>query len=292
MLEENDLEIIGKILNSWAGLASHFIGECYDFSRPYIENDSEFWSPQVRFISSQLFIDCHLTSESVLLLLTSVKEWDADLIARSVIEGTMKYVYMITGTDEEKIQKTDEYWNILPSFSNIKMSERLKKFLEVVANPDSSEWRAFKDLILTDEQVELIRKDYPKSKRQELEQRWSFSGITKQFANSNDSNLINCSVWAHGYGMSSHLLHKDGLGVSIIRERNLRNSDREGSIKLAHAARIISDICILSELRIRYLLKVHQEEPRILIDLRKKYDLLFSETKRATESFNSAEYPD
>jgi hypothetical protein len=290
MLEEKDIEAIGKILGSWAALASHFIGECFDYSRPFIEVNSDCWDPQVRFVSTQLYIDCHLTSESVLILINAIKEWDADLICRSVIEGTIKYVYMLTGRNEEKLIKAREYWCILPSFSSIKRSERLKRFFEVVSNPESSEWRAYRELILNDVEVESIRKGYTRVERQEMEERWSFAGITKQLSQSEDPVLRETTILAHGYGMSSHLLHKDGVGVSIVRDRMGRELEHEEAIKLAHAARIVSDICFFSELRLRYLLKIHGENTNFLNELRGKYSLLFEQTRNALKSFNKSEY--
>jgi len=69
--------------------ASHLIGEYFDFAKPYIDKEFRGLELKVRFVSAQLFIDCHLTSESILLLVRAEKEWDAELLARSVVEGTL-----------------------------------------------------------------------------------------------------------------------------------------------------------------------------------------------------------
>ena len=65
--------------------------------------------PLVRFVAAQLFIDCHLSSESVLLLLCAEKEWNADLLVRSVLEGSLKLTYMLRGSQEEAAIKVREY---------------------------------------------------------------------------------------------------------------------------------------------------------------------------------------
>lgn len=64
-----------QVLRSWAGLASHYIGRCFDHAKAYIDNDYAGLDPLVRFVVAQLYIDCHLSSESVLLLVLNQKEW-------------------------------------------------------------------------------------------------------------------------------------------------------------------------------------------------------------------------
>jgi hypothetical protein len=90
-----------SVFKSWSGLASHFIGECFDLAKPFIDSGYQKLDPLVRFVAAQLFIDCHLSSESVLLLIREQKEWDADLIVRSVMEGSLKFSYMMDGSVDE-----------------------------------------------------------------------------------------------------------------------------------------------------------------------------------------------
>lgn len=129
MLESNNGEL-KIIFRSWAGLASHFIGSCFDIASPYLDQEYKDVNPLVRFVSSQLFIDCHLTSESVLILLMEGKEWDADILCRSILEGSFKYIYMLLGSPEEVVKKVEEYWLILPMFSDIKRSERVSFYFQ------------------------------------------------------------------------------------------------------------------------------------------------------------------
>lgn len=290
--DDEEYQVLLKILGSWAAQASHYAGICFDYAKPTLENKDNGLDPFVRFVSNQLYIDCHLTSESVLLLIHHDKEWDADLLTRSVIEGTVKYVYMLNGAPDERLQKTKEYWTYIPRYNRVKRSERLKRFFKEILNPDSSEWHSFRDLILSDEEEAEIRRGTNKEQRKAMEQRWSFSEIIKYFGTLDDYSLRIFSVLMHGYGMSSHLLHKDGDGVGIVWDRFGRSPERYRAAKLSHAARVIRDICAMAEVRALTLAKVCNVKMREVTELRETFSTLFRELDQAHRSFNEIEYPD
>jgi hypothetical protein len=279
-----------RILNTWAGLASHLIGECFDVAKPYIDKAYEGLDPKIRFVTTQLYIDCHLTSESVLLLVREGKEWDADLVNRSVTEGSLKYVFMLLGTQEEISCKVREYWDVLPSFAAIRRSERLKQFLEVVPNPDAIDWEPLREMILDEDRVNAIRGGYTRADRAGLEEKWSFAGISREFIRSDSQSLKLLGYLAHGYGMSSHLLHKDGDGVGMVWDRYRREPDRQATVRLGHAARIVSDVCTFAKLRLLHLLKACGADTAEIPQIDAKYQLLNDEIAKAGAHFSRVEY--
>lgn len=279
-----------KIFLSWAGLASHLIGDCFDHAKPFIANDYPDLDPQVRFVAAQLFIDCHLSSESILLLIREQKEWDADIITRALTEGSLKFTYMLDGSAEEVKAKVSEYWELLPEFYAIRHSERAKQFLDEVPNPDSPEWHPFRDLIIDDAKIQNTRNLYSRQERQAIEERWSFAGICKAFALSDSSGKKLFAHLAHGYGMSSHLLHKDADGIGMVWERYTRPPERQAAVKMGHAARIVSDVCSFAQLRLYSLLRTCQQPTEIIHEIEERYSLLFAEIKKANHVFNNTEY--
>src|SRR3990172_8552337 len=126
-----------QVFHTWAGLASHLIGACFDQAKPFLDEDFVDIDPYVRGVSAQLFIDCHLTSESVLLLIREAKEWDADLLNRSVMEGSIKYVYMLLGNTKEKKKKAKKNWETLFSCDKMKQGEGVKLFLQDILDPEN-----------------------------------------------------------------------------------------------------------------------------------------------------------
>lgn len=280
-----------RVFKTWTGYASQFTGECFDLAKPFIDSECQKLDPLVRFVAAQLFIDCHLSSESVLLLIRAQKEWDADLISRSVMEGSFKFTYMLDGSADEIKAKAHEYWNLLPQFYTIKHSERAKRFLEDVPNPDSPEWQPFHDLIIDDSEIATTRATFSRQERQYLEEKWSFSGICKSFAKSENSGLKMFAHLVHGYGMSSHLLHKDAGGIGMVWERNRRDTERQMAVKLGHSARVVSDVCSYSKLRLFTLLRACNMPTQALSELEEKYaDSLFFELTKANHSFTEVEY--
>lgn len=281
---------LDQLLKTWAGLASHFIGECFDCAKPLIDKDYNEIDPYVRFVNAQLYIDCHLTSESALILIREGREWDADLLARSIMEGSLKYVYILLGDQSEISKKVCEYWELLPVFSSVKHSERASHFLSAVPDPENKAWNPLKELILDDDEATRLREEWPRVKRKSIEETWSFSGLLRQFAQSDNKKLRLFAHLAHGYGMSSHLLHKDADGVKMVWERARRSPERQTVVKLAHAARVVSDICTFSELRLFFLLKACNRDSKVIPDIEKTYTMFFQDLKKASDHFIRIEY--
>jgi hypothetical protein len=275
---------------TWTDLASHLIGECFDLVKPYLDQDCERLDPEVRFISTQLFIDCHLSSESVLLLVRANKEWDAEMIARSVVEGTLKYCYILVGTADQAKSRSIEFWDILPSFAEARRSERAKQILDWVSDPENDCWQPLRDIVLTDAEIAELRDGTNRHARKELEERWSFAGIMRHFATSHLPEWKCISMLAHGYGNSSHLIHKDGIGVGMVWDRYQRDPDRQAAVTLAHAARLISDVCAFCELRTFTLLRACGLSSDAALEIREQYSTLWEQLHAANELFTQIEY--
>jgi hypothetical protein len=280
-----------RIFKSWSGLASHFIGECFDLAKPFIDNGYTGMAPLVRFVVAQFYIDCHLSSESTLLLIREQKEWDADLLARSVMEGSLKLAYMLQGDASDVERKVDVYWNILPKFAAIKHSERAARFLQEVPDPENPNWLPFHELLLEESAITAIRSKYARKERQSLEEIWSFTGICRDFAKSDNDGLRLFAHLAHGYGMSSHLIHKDADGIGMVWERFTRDSQRQAAVKLGHSARIVSDVCTFAKLRLFSLLRACDQSTLSIKTIEEMYQVsLFDELAKAGNQFTHTEY--
>ncbi|OHB52350.1 MAG: hypothetical protein A2Y12_19490 [Planctomycetes bacterium GWF2_42_9] len=109
-----------QYFKSWAVQASNCLGDTYDVCKPFLDKDSQCLNPLVRFVIAQLQISCHLTSESTLLLILNCKIWDADILLRSVLEGTFKLIFLLKGSNEEQISKAKEYWELLPDIMRLR----------------------------------------------------------------------------------------------------------------------------------------------------------------------------
>jgi hypothetical protein len=281
-----------NIVLFWTAQASQLIGDCFDRAKPMLDQDYLGLPPLTRFVVAQLFIACHLSSESVLLLLREDKEWDADLIGRSVMEGSLKLTYMLRGTREEVSLKVDEYWNILPLFASIRDGEYAQRFLDQVPKPIAPEWQPIQRMLVSPKEVEQTRAEYSRADRRLLEERWSVTGICRAFAASAEPSLRGFVGLAYNYAMSSHHLHKDADGVGMVWERCGREPDRQLAVKMGHAARVVSDVCTFGKLRLWEVLRACGEPLDSIREIETRYANLFSALQGAREHFIRVEYDD
>ena len=277
-------------LHKWTSLASHYIGEHFDHCKPYLDMDYDGLHPMLRFVSTQLYLSCHFSSQSSLILLREGQEWDANIINRSIIEGVVKYVYMLQGSDEEKLNKVKEYWEILPDYAAVKRSDRAHRFLSSADGYGAPEWRPIEDLALDDSKIDTLRRGSNKKSRKQLEHSWSFTEILNSFAKGTDKRMLPLTHLAYNYGMSSHLVHKDGDGVGMVWERCTRDIERQNSVKLGHIARSISDICTFADMRSLFLMETCNQDKSFIEDLKESYAELFDSIERSVEYFNKTEY--
>lgn len=280
---------MNPILLSWTSRASHLIGECFDFAKPMLEERYTGLPSLARFVCAQLFIDCNLSSESVLQLIRVEKEWDADLITRALLEGSFKFTYMLQGSHAEIEEKANEFWHVLPLFYAIKHSENVKKIFEHLPDPQAPEWRPFQDLHISEDEVAKIRSQYSRRVRQTIEEKWAFVGLCRTFAASDNPDLKAFVSLLHGYTMSSHLLHKDADGIGMVWERYGRPAERQLAVRMAHSARIVSDVCAFAKLRLLTLLKACGASQDALKTLEYKYKQLDDEFAAAIARFNELE---
>lgn len=286
---KKELPALHSLFPLWAASASHFIGDCFDCVQPYIDRDFPGLPAKIRFVSAQFYLDCHLTSESTLILIKEARGWDAEILARSVMEGTIKYYYMLSGNISEISRKVAEYWDLIPLFSSLKHSQRAKKYLSEPLAPKTHA-ETFTDLILADSDMEEILEKWPKQKRKSLEKSWSFSEILHFFSQSPDEEKRLLVHLAHGYGMSSHLLHKDADGIGMVWERSQREAVRRDAVTIGHVARIISDICTFARLRTFALLVACEKSTAVLQELDERYSVFFTDLNKAWEHFHETEY--
>lgn len=274
-----------------ASQSSHFIGQCHDLVSSFISKEDPEPDKDVQSVCAQLYIDCQLTSESALVLVQVGKEWDAEILIRAVLEGTVKFLYIFHGERSKIIRRVSEYLDILPDFGAIRRHDKASLFLSEVADPDSLTWKPFHDLLLPDQIIEQKRHGMNRTLRKKLEQDWSFTEMLKSFSDDDRLRKLRSHL-LHGYGLSSHLIHKDGDGVGMVWERRQRSPQRQEAIATSHACRILSDVCSYAQLRTEQLLIFKGKNTSPIWELREKYSDLFSLLAKGNDQFVSTEYSD
>ncbi len=243
-----ELSGVQTCLLSLVSRCSIVLGSSFDACRALLEQKRKDAPRQVGLL--RLLSDsCHLTSESVLILIGNCKLWDADSLTRAVVEGTVKFAYLSFGSQEEMSRKITEYDCILPEINRLKRHDRIESFLSVIEDPGTVEWKGLRDLLLAEHEIAELRSRFPKSVRQAVEHAWSFHSLLQALSSSGLAELKNSTALFYNYGMSSHVLHQDADGVGMIWERNNRDSRRKDAVELAHGARLLSDLIAMSLIR-------------------------------------------
>ena len=180
------------------------------------------------------------TSGSVLVLLEFGKTWDAEILSRTVFEGTLKFCHLLSDRDQFRARLT-EYEQILTDINSLADHEKVERLIAVFPGKDKTALEPLKKLVLPEKQRETIRHQYPKQDRRRLQTTWGFTGLIEQMVRSGDGMGALAAGLLHGFAMASHVANADYIGVGMVVEREYRESERREAVHYAHAARVISD---------------------------------------------------
>lgn len=215
--------------------------------------------------------------------------WDAEIVLRSVFEGTMKFAYLLESpaTFEERCH---EYSEVLPMISKLRWHMKSAEALSAVGDQGELARQPFRDMLMPEAEIETIRKQYPREVRQRVEARWGFTELVTALSRPGGALGSVGRTALHSYMVSSHLIHMTDEGVGMPYERDVRLQARRDAITLGHASRLMSDclnLMFLRALSIRRFLRISPED---LFEIRSRNEKLFDELHKAGEQFTDLEY--
>lgn len=210
------------------------------------------WQARERQTISFLLTATARTSESAFLLCAYGQLWDAEVLVRSALEGSLKLAYLLQ-TRETFAARHGEYADQLLEVALLKDHRKAGSLLAAVPDPYAPQWRPIRDLVLPDSEVAEISARNSKVARRELETRWGFTGLIGELSRCEDPYFKGLGALAHSYSMASHVQHADVIGASIALERDRRSTERREAIHLAHEGRLLSDLLELLFLRLAVL---------------------------------------
>lgn len=255
---------VQETLMKFVESASYVLHEYFQMTSIYFDKHSEI-SPYHTYVLKQLPISCQLTSESSLILVGNVRIWDNEMLIRSIMEGTVKFIYLTLGSNEERDRKIIEFWDVLPEISQIKRSKRAKVLLDILGEPLTNYMDFIKGVILDEKTIEELERKYPRKIRKQLEHKWSYSEIVKELLQYPLYN--NIQGLFHSYGIGSQLIHQDADALNVIIDHYKRVTDRREAKELAHGCRQISDILTFAAMRYFAFTKLYNENiDKVFID--------------------------
>jgi len=231
-----------------------------------------------------LFTSLHSTSESILILLLNQAIFDADVLLRTVMEGTIKYCYLMTGTEEEKQDKYAEYKIKLTNIDKILDHNKAVETVDILREFSMNSTKPFELSILSDEELSELSEKYPKKERDALKRKWSYQSLLRSLAHvypEYEAQLGTIST----YSLTSHLCHYDWTGLSS-RNAQIMNSVNPDAIifDIMHCNRILSNVLSMELFRIAEYMRGNgfdsQEVTTLFLEV---YEFVMALDKRSNE---------
>jgi hypothetical protein len=271
----------------WASATQRGLRLYSDAFRAFYESDPKL-PDNTEQIIGQLGIRCTLTSDTILFLAQHEKLWDAEMLSRSVLEGTAKLAFICLAPVDEREERVREFVKDIPDVRRLRRHRRVKEFLSGIDHSDDPRWRPLRDLCISEDEERLLTTRYPRTLQTALEQKWSIGRMLSELFGRNQSEHPGGLLYQ--YGFSSQLIHFDSDSVLVMWERERRSQERRRAVELAHAARLFSDILIFAMLRVNaaYVMKSINLGPLQMIG--RELEPLTSEFAAAAADWAQGEY--
>jgi len=230
-------------------------------------------------------------SESAILLCAYGQLWDAEVLVRSALEGSLKFAYLLQARESFGIRHA-EYADQLFDLALVKDHRKAESLLKAVPDPDAPRWRPIRELLLPHAEFNKLSARIDRVARRALESRWGFTGLIQELVSSGDPFFGGLDALAHMYSMASHVQHVDLVGASIALERDKRKPDIRDSIHLAHEARLLSDLLSFLFMRLLVGYRYIGADMSQIAEIKSAIDEAETPFKHATESWLRLQYPD
>ncbi|MGL5717990.1 MAG: DUF5677 domain-containing protein [Paraclostridium sp.] len=192
-----------------------------------------------------------LTSESTIILVSEEKIFDAEVLLRVVLEGTVKMIYMSIGNEEERKLKSQEFWDTLAKIDTLKKSAKAKTLIDTFSRFKETAIGGYLEL---DREIKDFQEDTSSKIRKRIENKWAFNNMIEEISNNSQewNELKSISLT---YNQSSNLTHMDSIAIGMIMDRMIRPD-----LQVDHTCKILSDILILSEFRLKSICSILGKE--------------------------------
>lgn len=247
------------------------------------------WTPEQRLTIGALLAASARSSESVLLLCAYGQLWDAEVVLRSVFEGSLKFVYILQNAEEFE-RRYGQYSDDLFQIAQLKDHQKADELLNAVPDLSAKQWRGVRERLLSDSEQADLKSRYGRSVRRALETQWGFTGVMTTLARSSDALFAGFAALAYGYSLASHIQHADYLGVSIALERDFRSAERRDTLHLAHLARLISDVFACLHIRLSIGYRFISKDPSPIIVAWKQVETLTASFGTPLDDWMDVEY--
>lgn len=197
-----------RILDLLSGLDA-YLSDLYEASLAGLaKGNSDISSEEIGAIHA-LLSSCHETEKGVIVLLRNGFVFDADSLMRSVAEGSVRVLYMLSGSIDCMQTRIKEYMEELP----LDTQKNLRKRAVSISDQKEISDEKYREMLSGLESI--VTSGTPK----EVSSKWSFANLFKHLKNEEWGN-IRLSRIQVSYALQSDLLHKGYLTCQLRQESN------------------------------------------------------------------------
>lgn len=211
---------------------ARFQNECADV---FIETAEHLQSREEKLVAicADQFNFIANRSNAIIELLKIGALWDAQILVRPLLESCVKICFLCFQPKANRVVACYEYEEILGIINTLKLHDKACKS---ISGSDTEVHPTLKALVLSEAKLSELREKVPKEMRKEVESRWGFTRIMveldKRFEA--DFKIAPFASFSHTYGLSSHLIHADEMGLGAMRARAKLKEPQLSNVEQSH----------------------------------------------------------
>lgn len=209
-----------------------------------------------------LFTALHASSQNILVLLRiQTALHDADILLRTVMEGTIKYCYLMNGTEDERREKHIEYKQVLTEIGQISDHFKAIEAVKILKEFSIDNTSPFEVNILSDKEIQLLQAKYNSKLKTQMHGKWTYQSLLKELASKREEYKTLLGTVAT-YSLSSHFCHYDWIGVSSRAVQfESEYTERDAMYDIVHCYRILSNTLSFEMIRASEYMRANNFRP-------------------------------
>ncbi|WP_291918026.1 DUF5677 domain-containing protein [Limnohabitans sp.] len=211
---------------------ARFQNECADV---FIETAEHFQPSEEKLVAicSDQFNFIANRSNAIIELLKIDALWDAQILVRPLLESCVKICFLCFQSKADRAVACHEYEEILGIINALKLHDKACKS---ISGTDTEAHPSLKSLVLSEKQLSELLAKVPKKKLKEVESKWGFTRMMVQLDErfEADFKMAPFTSFAHTYGLSSHLIHADEMGLGAMRARAKLKEPQRSIVEKSH----------------------------------------------------------
>ncbi len=236
----------------------------------------------------QLMFSINMTTESLMILIEHKRIWDATILLRSILDGSVRFCYLLSAkTQQDEDLRLHEFCSLLP---RAEMGGIEQPVYGMIASPFYKGTDSDQDPVLDPIKaiVDQMKPQVGEGKQmRELKTRWNFFRLSKKLCNDGENPMWKdfAPLFEYRYAMSNQLVHKTDTGCGQILERCRRNPSYRLISHLAHSSTLLVSACFSTYVRIATFLKREKADVKVFGPVFLKHENFFHEAQEVENAF-------